>query len=125
MRRIKIDDWRERIDAIDAEILQLLNRRARLAIEIGKLKLREGLPLHVPGREREVLSRTWKLNDGPLNSRAVAGLFRRIIRETRRVQKTHLRSRTGRFPEIRLRRHSHQAKGRPAAVEAPSREVTP
>ncbi len=123
MRRMGIDDWRERIDAIDAEILQLLNRRARLAMKVGDLKWREGLPLHVPGREREVLSRMWKLNDGPLNGRAVARLFRLIIRETRRVQATRLRSRISPFPPIRLRANSRPAKGRSAPVEARAKEA--
>ncbi len=124
MHRMTIDEWRERIDAIDAEILRFLNRRARLAVEIGELKRREGLPLYVPDREREVLSRVWKLNDGPLNGRAVSKLFRLIIQETRRVQQERRRSRAGRFREIRPSRNSQQATRRSAPVIARSREVT-
>lgn len=98
---MNIDDLRMRVDAIDVEILQLLNRRARLAIQIGKLKWRRGLPLQVPGRERDVLRRIWKLNTGPLNGRAVARLFRLIIRETRRLQEIRLGGKTSCFEEIR------------------------
>jgi chorismate mutase/prephenate dehydratase len=44
-----IKDCREEIDRIDAELLRLLNRRALLALEIGELKARAGLPLKDEG----------------------------------------------------------------------------
>jgi chorismate mutase-like protein len=122
---MNIDDLRMRVDAIDVEILQLLNRRARLAIQIGKLKWRKGLPLQVPDRERDVLRRIWKLNEGPLNGRAVARLFRLIIRETRRLQEIRLGGKTSCFAEIRLRRNSQQARRRVAPAVARSREAVP
>ena len=51
---MRIEDWRAQIDEIDNELLRLLNRRARLAARIGGMKLRAGLPLYDPDREREV-----------------------------------------------------------------------
>jgi chorismate mutase len=81
-----IDHWRKEIDDIDAELLRLLNMRARLALKVGALKQTLHLPFCDPERERIVLQRLQELNDGPLDERAVGKLFRRIIRESRRVQ---------------------------------------
>jgi chorismate mutase len=81
-----IEHWRNEIDVIDQEILRLLNMRARLAIKVGTLKKDANLPFCDPERERYVLGRLQDLNDGPLDQRAVGKLFRRIIRESRRVE---------------------------------------
>ena len=81
-----IDHWRKEIDDIDAELLRLLNMRARLALKVGALKQAADLPCCDPVRERNVLQRLQEINDGPLDERAVARVFRRIIRESRRVQ---------------------------------------
>jgi chorismate mutase len=81
-----IEYWRKEIDEIDLEILRLLNMRARLAIKVGTLKKTADLPLCDPARESYVLGRLQDLNDGPLDEHAVGKLFRRIIRESRRVE---------------------------------------
>lgn len=81
-----IDHWRREIDDIDAELLRLLNMRARLALKVGALKQAADLPCCDPERERTLLQRLLDLNDGPLDERAVGKVFRRIIHESRRVQ---------------------------------------
>jgi len=81
-----IEHWRKEIDDIDAEILRLLNMRARLALKVGALKQANDLPCRDPERERSLLQRLQDMNDGPLDERAVGKVFRRIIRESRRVQ---------------------------------------
>jgi chorismate mutase len=81
-----IEHWRKEIDEIDAELLRLLNIRARLALKVGVLKRTARLPFCDPDRERYVLHRLQDINTGPLDDRAVYKLFRRIIRESRRVQ---------------------------------------
>lgn len=83
---MNIQDWRAEIDEIDRTLLQLLNRRARLALKVGALKRVAGLPCCDPERERTVLLTLQQANDGPLDQRAVAKLFRRIIRESRRIE---------------------------------------
>ena len=45
-----IEDWRAEIDAIDNELLRLINQRARLAMKVGSLKKSAGLPLSDPDR---------------------------------------------------------------------------
>jgi chorismate mutase len=81
-----IENWRQEIDEIDAELLRLLNMRARLALKVGALKQAAKLPFCDPDRERTVLQRLKEMNSGPLDERAVNKVFRRIIRESRRVQ---------------------------------------
>ena len=81
-----IEHWRKEIDEIDVELLRLLNIRARLALKVGALKQAAHLPFCDPERERTVLQRLQDMNPGPLDERAVDKVFRRIIRESRRVQ---------------------------------------
>jgi chorismate mutase len=83
---MKIEDWRAEIDAIDAELVRLLNRRAQLAVEVGKMKRAAGLSIFDPDREHDVLARACRTNVGPLDDQAIIRLFRRIIRESRRVE---------------------------------------
>ena len=81
-----IDHWRKEIDDIDAELLRLLNMRARLAMKVGALKQAAHLPFCDPDRERTVLQRVQELNAGPLDQRAIGKVFRRIICESRRIE---------------------------------------
>jgi chorismate mutase len=83
---MSIDDWRAEIDAVDDELLRLLNTRARLALKVGASKRSAGRALCDREREREVIARVCRANAGPLDERAVARLFLRIIRESRRIQ---------------------------------------
>ena len=83
---MNIEHWRKEIDDIDAELLRLLNMRARLALKVGALKQAANLPYCDPDRERSVLERLQEINCGPLDQQAVDRVFRRIIRESRRVQ---------------------------------------
>jgi chorismate mutase/prephenate dehydratase len=83
-----IEDWREQIDAVDRELLCLLNRRVRLAIEVGEVKRRDATPLCDPGRERQILLRARQANRGPLDDEAVARIFQCVIDESRLVEGT-------------------------------------
>jgi len=81
-----IEDWRVEIDKIDAELMQLLNRRAEIAVRVGETKRVAGLSVCDRGREREVIDRARANNRGPLDDEAVERLFRAVIRESRRLQ---------------------------------------
>ena len=81
-----IEHWRKEIDEVDLELLRLLNIRARLALKVGALKKAASLPIVDVDRERTVLRRLQELNDGPLDQRAIDKLFRRIIRESKRIE---------------------------------------
>ena len=82
-----IQDWRRKIDEIDAELVRLLNERSRCAVEVGKLKRTAQLPLYQPEREGEILNRVTRANSGPLPDTAIRRLFERILDEARAVER--------------------------------------
>jgi len=84
----EIQDWRTKIDRIDAELVRLLNERSQCALEVGKLKRGVHLPLYQPDREREILNRVSQNNTGPLPDTAIRRLFERILDEARAVERT-------------------------------------
>ena len=82
-----LSDWRRKIDEIDRQLVELLNQRSKCALEIGKLKQAENLPLYQPEREREVLQNAERINAGPLTDAAIRRLFERIIDEARSAER--------------------------------------
>jgi chorismate mutase-like protein len=80
-------DLRRRIDELDRQLVKLLNERSACALEIGKLKQRQHLPLYQPDREREVLENAERNNQGPLTDAAIRRLFERIIDEARAAER--------------------------------------
>jgi len=83
---MSIEDWRLEIDAIDNELLGLLNKRAGLAVKVGQSKRITGVELYDPAREEEVIERARRANQGPLDEQAIVELFSCIIRESRRIE---------------------------------------
>ncbi len=83
-----IAEWRVKIDALDRQLVELLNQRCRCAMEIGVLKRGSDLPIYEPLREKQVLAQVAKTNTGPLSDRALQHIFERIIDEMRTIQKT-------------------------------------
>lgn len=81
----KLRPHRQAIDAIDAQILTLLNERAGHARAIGELK-GTGV-VYRPEREAQVLRRIRELNQGPLPDEAVARLFREVMSECLAVER--------------------------------------
>ena len=77
---------RERIDAVDSELLALLNRRAALALDVGEIKKREGSVVFRPEREAQVIDGLKRSNAGPLNSDSVAPIWREIMSACRALE---------------------------------------
>jgi chorismate mutase-like protein len=88
-----IDHWRDKIDAIDKKLVELLNERAHCADEIGKIKETLGMEAYSPQREKEVLDNIIKHNRGPLDSVALRRLFERIIDESRKLERDAMNDR--------------------------------
>jgi chorismate mutase-like protein len=84
--KLSLKELRQRIDAIDAQVLRLLNDRAGLALQLGQIKQREGLPIHDPDREAALLAQLARTNQGPLDEEAVKEIFVQILRKTRELQ---------------------------------------
>ena len=69
---------RDQIDAIDLDILALLNRRARVAEQVGEVKRRAGTPFFRPDRVNSLIARLQQANTGPLKDKHVAAVWREI-----------------------------------------------
>ena len=81
-----IADWRKLIDAIDEQIVALLNERAQAAQEIGRIKARSTLPIYEPDRERAVLVNVTRYSRGPLPAEELHRIFERIMDVMRKMQ---------------------------------------
>ncbi|MFL2847573.1 MAG: prephenate dehydratase [Coraliomargaritaceae bacterium] len=79
MSKQNLDKQREQIDKIDADIVQSLNQRLRIAHEIGKIKTESGADFYDPAREAEVFKKLSDLNQGPLNQSALKAIYREVI----------------------------------------------
>lgn len=77
---------REKIDALDHEIVELLNQRAALVVEVGKVKRATGVPVYAPHREQQVLARVLKHNAGPLPDRTIEGVYRELMSGSFRLE---------------------------------------
>jgi chorismate mutase-like protein len=75
----QLDQLRRQIDAIDAKIVDLLNRRSRVALRIGAHKRANGGALYAPEREQAVLARVRAINRGPLPNSALEAIYREIM----------------------------------------------
>jgi chorismate mutase/prephenate dehydratase len=74
---------RKQIDRIDANIIKLLNARARIAMKLGRAKSAEGRDLYDPVREGQILAQARKKSRGPFPAEGVGSVFREIISATR------------------------------------------
>jgi chorismate mutase/prephenate dehydratase len=64
---------------MDERLVQLLNERAKLVVDVGRVKRGTGVPIYAPHREQAVLARVLELNQGPLPGRTVEAVFREIM----------------------------------------------
>lgn len=85
-----IEDWRNKIDALDKKLVELLSERARAAVEIGRLKRNTALPIYEPDRERIVFANVQDANPGPLTGRDLVRIYERIMDVMRNVQKEEI-----------------------------------
>lgn len=82
----KLKLFRTRIDEIDSSILDQLNRRAAVALEIGDTKRAAGLPVVELSRERAVVEGMVGRNLGPLSPEAIERIYTAVMLEMRRLQ---------------------------------------
>lgn len=79
--------FRDQIDAIDQDILRLLNQRAALAQSIGHVKAKTDSPVMRPEREAQVIDKLVKANQGPLNAAHLQVLFKEIMSACRSLER--------------------------------------
>src|SRR5438105_5741643 len=78
---------RSQIDKLDLQILKLINTRAGLAAEIGRVKNDHGGEVFSPAREEEIFVNVLESNKGPLNDETIRAVFREIMSGSRALQK--------------------------------------
>ncbi len=82
-----IKKLREQIDKLDSQILDLLNKRAEIVLQVGKIKSQHNLEVYVPSREEEIYKRLEQANRGPFPSSAIKPVFREIMSASLSLEK--------------------------------------
>ncbi len=90
-----LKECRVKIDDIDCQLVELLNRRTRIVEDIGRAKEAAGLPVYEPNREEDVYRNVFAHNQGPLNAEALRRIYERVIDEMRSLQKMRLANKSG------------------------------
>ena len=83
---MNLQESRKKIDAIDEQIVALLNRRAAEVKEIGRLKAAAGLPTVDSERESDIYRRVTAENFGQIDNEGLMRIFEQIVAESRRIQ---------------------------------------
>ncbi len=81
-----IAEIRKKVDDIDDKIVELLNDRANLALEIGKIKRDKALEFYVPAREQSIFTRLENQNKGPFPKNSLKSVYKEIMSATRAMQ---------------------------------------
>jgi chorismate mutase/prephenate dehydratase len=76
---MSLEELRNRIDKIDRQLVELLNERAQVVIEIGKFKTKTDTPIYAPDREKAVLTKVMNANKGPLPDRTLVAIWRELM----------------------------------------------
>jgi len=76
---MSLEELRKQINELDHRLVQLLNERARVVIEIGKLKNKTGKPIYSPDREKQVFARIAEANEGPLPDKCLVAIWRELM----------------------------------------------
>ena len=77
---------RRKIDSLDQKVLRLLNQRARVVLQIGRLKNLKNQSIYSPTREKVLLERISRKNKGPFPSHSLHHVFREILSASRALQ---------------------------------------
>jgi len=76
---ISLDDLRVRIDQLDSRLVELLNERAKLVVDVGTFKRGSGTPIYAPHREQAVLQKVLDASKGPLPASAIEAVWRELM----------------------------------------------
>jgi len=82
-----LSNLRKRIDSIDRQIIKLLNMRAKVALDVAKIKCKDGKSIYAPEREREVLKKISTLNKGPLTKPGLEAIYREVMSSSLSLEK--------------------------------------
>ncbi len=85
---MNISEHRQAIDALDAQLVKLLNERTRHVLSIGEIKLKAGEEIYAPHRESAVLQRICKSNAGPMTNESLRAIYREIMSSALSLEKS-------------------------------------
>jgi len=85
---------RIKIDALDRQLVELLNHRTHIVEDIGRAKEAAGVPIYEPNREDDVYRNVQSHNQGPLSAEALRGIYERIMDEMRSLQRIQMAKRS-------------------------------
>ncbi len=85
-----IADWRRQIDELDRQLVELINKRAECALEIGRLKRNSDMPVYEPDRERIIFDNIARNNAGPLSTMQLRQIFERLVDVMRQIQRDEM-----------------------------------
>jgi chorismate mutase len=83
----KLKKYRAEIDKIDKGLVDLLNKRAEMVLEIKKLKEKHDLPLYDAKREETLMNNIVNYNKGPLYNDNIVQIFESILRNVQILEK--------------------------------------
>ncbi|WLR60856.1 bifunctional 3-deoxy-7-phosphoheptulonate synthase/chorismate mutase [Guptibacillus hwajinpoensis] len=86
MANIQIDELREKLDEINLQLLDLINERAEVAKEIGRVKKAQGINRFDPVRERKMLDMLTEKNGGPFDNSTLQHIFKEIFKASLELQ---------------------------------------
>lgn len=76
---MSLEELRQKIDGIDEKLVELINQRAQIVVEVGKLKQADETPIYVPHREKAVLEKIAQFNKGPLPDKTMKAIWRELM----------------------------------------------
>lgn len=85
---MNIHEHRAAIDALDADIVKLLNARTTHVLEIGAQKIKAGEEIYAPHRERAVLQRVCRQNKGPITNDSLRAIYREVMSSALALEKS-------------------------------------
>ena len=74
-----LEELRKQINTLDVKLVRLLNERARVVIDIGKLKNKTDKPIYSPDREKKVFAQITAANEGPLPDKCLIAIWRELM----------------------------------------------
>ncbi len=85
---MNIPEHRKAIDKLDAQIIRLLNERTKHVLAIGEIKHKAGEEIYAPHRERAVLSRVCRLNQGPMTNDSLRAIYKEVMSSALSLEKS-------------------------------------
>ena len=85
---MNIPEHRKAIDKLDAHIIKLLNERTKHVLSIGEIKRKDGDEIYAPHRERAVLRRICRQNQGPITNESLRAVYREIMSSALSLEKS-------------------------------------